>query len=67
MDACETEMFKDHVHHVVKGVRKGTTSLVGQWLRFLLPVQGAWVRFPDQGTKIPHAVWYGPPAPQKPK
>ena len=30
-------------------------SLVVQWLRFLLPMQGSVCSIPDQGTKIPHA------------
>ena len=34
--------------------KKGT-SLVVQWLRFYLPLQGATGVIPDQGTKTPHA------------
>ena len=38
------------------------TSLVVQWLRLHLPVQGVWVQSPGQGAKIPHAS-----RPKKPK
>ena len=42
------------------------TSLVVQWLKLHLPMQGVWVQslggIPIQGTKIPHASW-----PKKPK
>ena len=34
----------------------GGTSLVVQWLRIRLPTQGAWVRIPRRGTKIPLAM-----------
>jgi len=39
---------------------KTGTSLVAQWLRICLPVQGIWVQS-WSGTKIPHAV--GQPSP----
>ena len=40
----------------VKMFKKGT-SLIVQWLRIHLPVQGMWVwSLPGWGTKIPHAV-----------
>ena len=32
------------------------TSLVVQWLRIHLPMQGAWGLIPGWGTKIPHAA-----------
>ena len=37
------------------------TSLVVQWLRLHLPMQGAWIRslIPDWGVKIPHASGCG--------
>ena len=33
------------------------TSLVVQWLRIHLPMQGVWGLILDRGTKISHASW----------
>ena len=38
-----------------ESLRRGT-SLVVQWLRILLAVQGTQVRSPGWGTQIPHAA-----------
>ena len=36
--------------------KKVRTSLVVQWLRICLPIQGTWVMIPDLETKISHAA-----------
>ena len=35
------------------------TSLVVQWLRLVLTMEGAWVQTLDRGTKNPHALVHG--------
>ena len=36
------------------------TSLVVQWLRLHVPTAGGMGSILGQGTKIPHASWFGP-------
>ena len=35
------------------------TSVLFQWLRLRAPTAGGLGSIPGQGTKIPHAVWFG--------
>mgnify|MGYP007134493540 CR=1 FL=1 len=54
-EAGETEVFKD---------REAGTSLVVQWLRLRLPMQGCGFH-PWSGTKISYATWCDPQPPKK--
>ena len=47
-----------------KSIRRGN-SLVLQWLGLGVFTAGGPGSVPDRETKIPQAVWHGPPPPQK--
>ena len=47
---------KTHVVVTLKMPLAGETSLVIQWLRTSLAMQGMWVRSLGPGTKNPHAA-----------
>ena len=42
------------------GILNKHTEGLHSWLRLLAPHTGDKGSIPGQGTKIPHAAWYGP-------
>ena len=48
--------FLDSMVNAHESVVPWKTSLVIQWLRICLSMQGMWVSVPCQGTRIPH-LW----------